>query len=123
MRAAFTRKHAAAANAVISRGLATATSTSESGVENVDVAIVGGGPVGLALACALGMFSEMLKLTRSNYSPIASSDAVRGTTQIALIEGGDLSRVHNWSMEPGHFSNRVVSITNASRHFLEGILS
>ncbi|KIJ55620.1 hypothetical protein M422DRAFT_199919 [Sphaerobolus stellatus SS14] len=88
------------------RGYATVTSD----IENVDVAIVGGGPVGLALACAL-----------------SSSVIVRDAASIALIEGGDLERVRNWNENTGagtessQFSNRVVSITNASRHFLEDI--
>ncbi|KAJ3992082.1 hypothetical protein F5050DRAFT_1018854 [Lentinula boryana] len=70
--------------------------------ENYDVVIVGGGPAGLALACALGSKSEL-----------------QNVLKIALVEAGELSRVHNWSSPNGSFSNRVVSLTNASQAFLK----
>ncbi|KAF8518928.1 ubiquinone biosynthesis hydrox [Hysterangium stoloniferum] len=87
----------------VSRKLGYAT-VANTDLENVDVVIVGGGPVGLALACALSSFQS-----------------VRETLRIALVEGGDLSRVRNWSPESDQYSNRVVSITNASRLFLKDI--
>jgi ubiquinone biosynthesis monooxygenase Coq6 len=45
--------------------------------------------------------------------------------RVALVEASDLSRVRNWSPEGEgdgtYFSNRVSSITNASRRFLQGM--
>ncbi|KAF8471500.1 ubiquinone biosynthesis hydrox [Gautieria morchelliformis] len=73
-------------------------------LEEVDVAIVGGGPVGLALACAL-----------------SSSHNVRDSLRVALIERGDLSEIRSWSPDLHQFSNRVSSITNASKGFLTEI--
>ncbi|EMD38819.1 hypothetical protein CERSUDRAFT_104141 [Gelatoporia subvermispora B] len=72
--------------------------------EESDIVIVGGGPAGLTLASALG-----------------SSHAVRDTLKVTLIEAGDLDKVRGWSMQPGKFSNRVSSITNASQAFLQDI--
>ncbi|KJA28103.1 hypothetical protein HYPSUDRAFT_156490 [Hypholoma sublateritium FD-334 SS-4] len=66
-----------------------------------DVVIVGGGPAGLALASALG-----------------SSSHVRKNIRVTLIEGGDLSKIEAWQPTPNMFSNRVVSLTNASQRFL-----
>jgi ubiquinone biosynthesis monooxygenase Coq6 len=99
-------------------------STAATGAEHVDIAIVGGGPAGLALACALGSSHYILYEDFSLiFIRIASSEAVKRTGKIALIEGGDLSRVRSWSAGHDQFSNRVVSITNASRHFLLGTSS
>ncbi|GJJ11441.1 hypothetical protein Clacol_005674 [Clathrus columnatus] len=78
--------------------------TSGDNTESVDIAIVGGGPAGLALACAL-----------------SSSQAIRESLKITLIEGGDLSKVRTWQGHGDIYSNRVSSITNASRQFLEDI--
>ncbi|KAF8142131.1 hypothetical protein EV363DRAFT_1469305 [Boletus edulis] len=61
-------------------------------IQDKDVVIVGGGPVGLALANALG-----------------SNPFVRESVKVALIDAGDLSKI------------RDCSITNTSRTFLEGI--
>ncbi|KAF5388673.1 hypothetical protein D9757_004742 [Collybiopsis confluens] len=72
--------------------------------EEFDVVIVGGGPVGLALATALGSKPELNK-----------------SLKIALVEAGDLSKVRDWSPSPAAFSNRVVSLTNASQTFLQNI--
>ncbi|KAH9975601.1 hypothetical protein BJV74DRAFT_782076 [Russula compacta] len=69
-----------------------------------DVVIVGGGPAGLALASAL-----------------ASSDPLRSSVKVTLVEGGDLRKIHSWDMSPNSFSNRVVSLTNASLDFLDEI--
>ncbi|KAH9928780.1 ubiquinone biosynthesis hydrox [Amylocystis lapponica] len=69
-----------------------------------DIVIVGGGPAGLALASALGQ-----------------SKAIRDSLRVTLVEAGDLSKVRDWAPAPGTFSNRVSSITNASRSFLHGI--
>lgn len=66
--------------------------------------IVGGGPAGLALASGLG-----------------SNKLVRESVKVALVEAGDLSRIRDWTLSRPTYSNRVSSITNASRVFLEGI--
>ncbi|KAJ4470442.1 hypothetical protein J3R30DRAFT_3537535 [Lentinula aciculospora] len=71
--------------------------------EDYDVVIVGGGPAGLALASALGSKNEF-----------------QNTLKIALVEAGDLSVVRDWSPPADTFSNRVVSLTNASQAFLKG---
>ncbi|KAL4078786.1 hypothetical protein V8B97DRAFT_1933422 [Scleroderma yunnanense] len=73
-------------------------------VQDFDVVIVGGGPVGLALASGLG-----------------SNKLVRESVKIALVEAGDLSKIRDWALPRHTYSNRVSSITNASRVFLEGI--
>ncbi|KAF9077907.1 ubiquinone biosynthesis hydrox [Rhodocollybia butyracea] len=70
--------------------------------EDFDVVIVGGGPAGLALASALGAKQQL-----------------ESSVKIALVEAGDLSQVQNWSFSSGTFSNRVVSLTNASQAFLK----
>ncbi|KIJ65128.1 hypothetical protein HYDPIDRAFT_89241 [Hydnomerulius pinastri MD-312] len=73
-------------------------------IQDKDVVIVGGGPAGLALASALG-----------------SNELVRESIKVALVEAGDLSKIHDWSLPAGTYSNRVSSITNSSRTFLEDI--
>ena len=40
-----------------------------------------------------------------------------------LIEAGDLSKVRDWSLDAGLYSNRVSSITSASQGFLKGAYS
>ncbi|GLB41771.1 putative FAD-dependent monooxygenase required for the C5-ring hydroxylation during ubiquinone biosynthesis [Lyophyllum shimeji] len=72
--------------------------------EECDVVIVGGGPAGLTLASALGS------------SRIASQNL-----RVTLVEGGDLSKVKQWSPPSGTYSNRVSSLTNASQTFLKAI--
>ncbi|KII85885.1 hypothetical protein PLICRDRAFT_94062 [Plicaturopsis crispa FD-325 SS-3] len=72
--------------------------------EDSDVVIVGGGPAGLALASALG-----------------SSKDVKTALRVTLVEAGDLSKIRQWAPQQGAFSNRVSSITNASRQFLSDI--
>ncbi|KAG9053146.1 putative ubiquinone biosynthesis monooxygenase, partial [Serendipita sp. 407] len=78
--------------------------------EDFDIVIVGGGPVGLALACALT-------------SKSASSSTHNSALRVALVEAADLSSVRNWNPEREgdgtFFSNRVSSITNASRRFIQ----
>ncbi|KDQ13003.1 hypothetical protein BOTBODRAFT_45439 [Botryobasidium botryosum FD-172 SS1] len=78
--------------------------TADSSTRDYDIVIVGGGPAGLALASAL-----------ASYRPI------RESLSIALIEAGDLSNVRKWAPEADKYSNRVSSITNASREFLSDI--
>ncbi|KAJ6591658.1 hypothetical protein DFH09DRAFT_1137615 [Mycena vulgaris] len=72
--------------------------------EDWDVVIVGGGPAGLALASALG-----------------SSQLVRESLRVALVEASDLSKVNNWAPAPGTFSNRASSLTHKSQAFLKDI--
>lgn len=82
--------------------------------------IVGGGPVGLALASALG--ESVLVLWGFMYllECIGSNPLVRDSVKVALIDAGDLSKIRDWSLPVDTFSNRVSSITNTSRTFLEG---
>ena len=86
-----------------------------------DVVIVGGGPAGLAFASALGvlLFISMRILVTDKRRPVASP-AVKESLRIALIEAGDLDRVRTWQLPEDKYSNRVSSITNASKSFLEG---
>ncbi|KAJ7281633.1 ubiquinone biosynthesis hydrox [Mycena rebaudengoi] len=77
---------------------------STSTAEDWDVVIVGGGPAGLALASALG-----------------SSQLVRTSLRVALVEASDLSKVRDWAPAIGTFSNRVSSLTHASQEFLKAI--
>ncbi|KAH8997794.1 hypothetical protein EDB86DRAFT_2803395 [Lactarius hatsudake] len=72
--------------------------------KDCDVVIVGGGPAGLAFASAL-----------------AANKALRDSVKVTLVEGGDLGKVRDWEMPPDAFSNRVVSLTNASQDFLDEI--
>lgn len=46
--------------------------------------------------------------------------AIRDNLSIALVEGGDLGKIQNWAPSSDVYSNRVSSITNASRQFLQG---
>ncbi|KAF8647752.1 hypothetical protein AX16_006587 [Volvariella volvacea WC 439] len=78
------------------------TVPSDTAHEDCDVVIVGGGPAGLALASALG-----------------SSQIVKDNLKVVLVEGGDLSKIKNWS--PSSYSNRVSSLTSASQAFLQDI--
>ncbi|KAJ6621397.1 ubiquinone biosynthesis hydrox [Mycena sp. CBHHK59/15] len=75
-----------------------------SNAEECDVVIVGGGPAGLALASALG-----------------SSQLVRNSLRIVLVEASDLSKVRDWTPSTGTFSNRVSSLTRMSQEFLQAI--
>ncbi|KAJ7760477.1 ubiquinone biosynthesis hydrox [Mycena metata] len=72
--------------------------------EEWDVVIVGGGPAGLAFASALG-----------------SSQLVRESLRVALVEASDLSKVLDWSPATGTFSNRASSLTHKSQAFLKDI--
>ncbi|KAJ7180586.1 hypothetical protein C8R46DRAFT_886560 [Mycena filopes] len=83
-----------------SRGRSISTATPE----EWDVLIVGGGPAGLALAGALG-----------------SSQLVRESLRVALVEAGDLAKVSDWTPATGTFSNRASSLTHKSQAFLKDI--
>ncbi|KAJ7043529.1 hypothetical protein C8F04DRAFT_1389674 [Mycena alexandri] len=82
------------------RSVSTATS------EEWDVVVVGGGPAGLALASALG-----------------SSQLVRESLRVALVEASDLSKVLDWTPATGTFSNRASSLTHKSQAFLKDIFA
>ncbi|KAJ7224348.1 ubiquinone biosynthesis hydrox [Mycena pura] len=79
-------------------------SISTSTPEEWDVVVVGGGPAGLALASALG-----------------SSQLVRESLRVALVEAGDLSKIRDWIPAPETFSNRASSLTHTSQTFLKDI--
>lgn len=53
---------------------------------------------------------------------LGSSRAIRESLRVTLVEAGDLAKVRDWDPQPGSFSNRVSSLTNASQCFLEGII-
>ncbi|KAJ3572364.1 hypothetical protein NP233_g3136 [Leucocoprinus birnbaumii] len=72
--------------------------------EDCDVVVVGGGPVGLALAGALN-----------------SSRPVRENLRVTLVEAGDLDKIRGWDLPPENYSNRVSSLTNSSYAFLRDI--
>ncbi len=42
---------------------------------------------------------------------------------VTLEEGGDLSKTYDWNLPPDAFSNRVVSLTNATLDFLQGCVT
>ncbi|TDL23907.1 ubiquinone biosynthesis hydrox [Rickenella mellea] len=69
-----------------------------------DIVIVGGGPNGLALASAL-----------------VASQPIRESLRIALVEAADLDKVRQWTPDSDTYSNRVSSITNASKDFMQKI--
>lgn len=98
------------------RRLSTALTTD---VEDRDIVIVGGGPAGLALASALGVSSAAI-IIGARLNPPGSSSSVRQNASVTLVEGGDLTKIKNWIPAPGTYSNRVVSLTNASQAFLKG---
>ncbi|ORZ34885.1 hypothetical protein BCR44DRAFT_1513642 [Catenaria anguillulae PL171] len=94
---------AAVASAVRSRVAATAATATRTLIP-LDIAIVGAGVSGAALACALGN------------SPILSSHS------IALIDAGTLDPTSAlYRPDPGHFSNRVVSLAPRSVQFLQSL--
>ena len=92
------------------------------GREDSDVVIVGGGPAGLALASALGAHVFYIPKSLIHlYSSSASDNISRSSLKVTLVESGDLSKIHGWDLPPDAFSNRVVSLTNASLDFLDGV--
>lgn len=50
---------------------------------------------------------------------LGSSQRVQESLRVVLVEASDLTKVKQWSLPEG-YSNRVSSITNASRGFLQG---
>ncbi|KAH9472523.1 hypothetical protein MJO29_001668 [Puccinia striiformis f. sp. tritici] len=77
----------------------------QQGVENYDVVIVGGGVVGLTLANA---FASCRTLQQAGY-------------RVAVLEASDLTKLRDWSLPSGQWSNRVSSITNENLDFLKQI--
>ncbi|KAF8119806.1 hypothetical protein EV363DRAFT_254860, partial [Boletus edulis] len=59
-------------------------------IQDKDVVIIGGGPVGLALA--------------NGVHGLGSNPLVRESVKVALIDGGDLSKIRDWSPPPDAFS-------------------
>jgi hypothetical protein len=92
------------------------------GKEDCDIVIAGGGPAGLALASALGAYVLNILTRLSVLIFSASSDILRSSLKITLVEGGNLGKLYGWDMLPDAFSNRVVSLTNSSLDFLDGTL-
>lgn len=91
--------------------------SSENTTDN-DVVIVGGGPAGLALAAALSALLFGSRFTLIQTMRAVSNPTAKQSLKIALIEAGDLSKIHDWDMPSDAYSNRVSSITNASQNFL-----
>lgn len=55
------------------------------------------------------------------YAHSATSSIVQNAgTKVSLLEGSDLSKVANWQLPPGKWSNRISSITSESQRFLSG---
>ena len=102
------------------RTLRRTLATLSTAVEQHDIVCVGGGPVGLALAAALGQFSlSCLVETQTDASMgTAANPAISSTHKITLIEGSNLDKVANWQLQPDLYSNRVSSITSDNAAFL-----
>ena len=83
------------------------------GRRDPNVVIVGGGPAGLVLLISL--------TAHLPYTSSASNNTLRSSVKVTLVEGGDLSKIYDWNLPPDAFSNRVVSLTNATLDFLEGV--
>ena len=62
-------------------------------------------------------------MNQSNGCTKGASQSIRESLRITLVEAGDLSKVRDWIPQPDIFSNRVSSLTNASRHFLKGVIT
>lgn len=52
---------------------------------------------------------------------VGRNSAIRNNYKVTLLEGSDLSKIAKWKLPSDQFSNRVVSITNQSRAFLQGV--
>ena len=65
--------------------------------------------------------SQNLKRLIHIYIFLAASKTLRSSVKVTLVEGGDLNKIQGWDMPPDAFSNRVVSLTNASLDFLYGV--
>ncbi|KAG8735491.1 putative ubiquinone biosynthesis monooxygenase, partial [Ceratobasidium sp. 428] len=80
---------------LLKRNLTTST-------DEYDIVVIGGGPAGLALAAGLG------------------SNKSTSQFRTALIEASNLNNIRTWTEAPGHYSNRVSSLTNESLAFIQG---
>ncbi|KAH9812500.1 hypothetical protein DFH28DRAFT_978697 [Melampsora americana] len=73
--------------------------------KDYDIIIVGGGPVGLALANAF-----------------ASCKTIKSSgIQISVLDSTNLDQIKNWNLPNGEWSNRVSSVTNENITFLKNI--
>ncbi|KAJ1917982.1 putative ubiquinone biosynthesis monooxygenase [Mycoemilia scoparia] len=68
-----------------------------------DIAIIGGGPTGNAMACALTSSPEL------------------SNKKIALIDPGKYDHVAAWEPPLNAYSNRTLQITSSSHKFLQGL--
>lgn len=73
--------------------------------KDYEIVIVGGGPVGLALANAF-----------ASCKTIESSGA-----RISVLDAANLEKLRSWSLPDGDWSNRVSSVTNENIMFLKRI--
>ncbi|EPQ29791.1 uncharacterized protein PFL1_02464 [Pseudozyma flocculosa PF-1] len=98
----------------------------DSTVVDADIVIVGGGVVGLALACGLA--------STAGASPSASTTSRVASPSIALVEASDLARSRAWAsdkqqryQDPSSHSdnidweNRVISLTSENMQWLRDI--
>ncbi|AET37374.1 putative N,N-dimethylaniline monooxygenase COQ6 Ecym_1120 [Eremothecium cymbalariae DBVPG len=84
------------------RFLATASKS----VETTDVLIVGGGPAGLSLAAAIKTSPHLSHLSTT------------------LIEAGSLTKIRDfYDNPPQNYQNRIISLTNQAKVFLENKLA
>lgn len=66
-----------------------------------DVTIIGGGPAGLSLLASLAR------------SPVTRH------LKTTLVEASDLGKIEHWQEKDGEWTNRVSSVTNENRRWLE----
>lgn len=83
------------------RSFASVATTGSRPLEQ-DITIIGGGPAGLSLLASLAR------------SPVTQH------LRTTLVEAGDLSKVEHWRETDGEWTNRVSSVTNENRQWLEG---
>lgn len=77
--------------------------------------------MGLALASALGAVSFIQAIWSSTAQDLSGSSlGTSKTLSITLVEAGDLKNIQTWTPARAEYSNRVSSITNASRRLLQG---
>lgn len=69
-----------------------------------DVVIIGGGIAGLALGASL------------------STNKATSHLKTALVEASDLSQIESWTPQSTEWTNRISSVTNDNRRWLESEL-